>query len=169
MKTSNVRDRLSLMQGIKLAELGVLNAVGSTTVQYFRNLDHIINLMPVNIMGLPWYKLKDCVEREETRISRRRKDKKFLEGLAYDKQYLEGIIKKLSPTKNKGMISNNNNNLATKLILKEAETALEFLKERREFWSQQKPDYPSDHREVIEPPNWDTVHTRMNKRLPMIF
>ena len=175
LKTSNVRDRLSLRQGIKLAELGVLNAVGSTTIQYFRNLDRIIKLMPVNIMGLPWYKLKDRVDRQETRISKKRKDKKFLEGLAKDKHYLEGLIKKVSPSNNKAVVNNGSSNLATKVILNEAETALEFLKDRREFWSQQKPDYPKGPEEKKEAesldksPGWNTVAARVVAKPVTIF
>ena len=167
MKTSNIRDRLSLLQGIRLAELGVMNAVGSTTVQYFRNLQDIINRMPVNIMGMSWYKLKDYIEQEEDSLSKKRKDRKFLEGLAPDKRYLEGMIKKLSAPSGRSKIKGPTTNLATKSILNEAEKALGFLEDRREFWSQQKPDYdkgPAE--EQKEPPKWNTIQLRMvNKRV----
>ena len=199
LKTSNVRDRLFLKQGIKLAELGVINAVGSTTTPYFGNLNYIIGLMPFDLMGIPWYKLKDYGEKKESSISRKRKDRKFLEHLAHDKQYLERIVKKLSPKNEKSKLSGNkivtdytvsdvdifshhqgvriwkniypcNNKVATKLLLNEAETALVFLEERKEFWSQQKPAYPNRNKGKTEKvPNWDIVLNRMVSKKHSIF
>ena len=146
LRTSSIRDRLTLLEGIKLAELGVMNAVGSTTVQYFRNLDTIVNMMPVNIMGMSWYKLKDYMDMKEDKALKKKKDRKFLEALASDKQYLEGMIKKIALPVSKSTAKGANSNLATQSILIEAENALGFLRDRREFWSQQKPDYPGSKR-----------------------
>lgn len=166
MKTSSVRDRLTLLEGIKLTELGVMNAVGSTTVQYFRNLDVIIDMMPVNIMGMSWYKLKNYMDQKEDKLLKKKKDRKFLEALASDKQYLEGIIKKISLPSRKSRAKDANINLATQSILIEAENALGFLEDRREFWSQQKPDYPTGPQEKMETaPKWTSLQSRvLNKR-----
>ena len=96
LRTSSIRDRLTLLDGIKSAELGVMNAVGSSDVQYFRDLDVMIDIMPVNIMGMSWHKLKNEMNDSETKKMKKNKDRKFLEALASDKQYLEGIIKKIN-------------------------------------------------------------------------
>ena len=43
-----------------------------------------------------------------------------------------------------------------------AEGALDFLVERRDFWSQQKPDYPNGPREEIgSRATWDAVVNRL--------
>ena len=161
------------MQGIKLAELGVMNAVGSTKTQYFRNLNNIIDQMPVNLMGIPWYKLKDYIDKNETYTERKKKDRKFLDRLAVDKHYLESIIEKVSPRQEKSKHSAsrlNNATLATKLIVYEAQTALHFLEERREFWSQQNPDYPNKNNPEIETQqNWDLVMNRMGPQKISVF
>ena len=167
MKTSNVQNRLTLMQGIKLAELGVMNAVGSSKTNYFRNLNQIINVMPVNLMGIPWYKLKDYIDKNETYIGRKKKDRKFLDRLAADKHYLESIIVKVSPRPEKSKTGNTKlatTNLATKKIVYEAQTALNFLEERREFWSQQIPDYPNKNirEKQIETEKHDNTYTQTN-------
>ena len=170
LKTSNCRDRLTLLEGIKLAELGVMNAVGSTTVQYFRNLDSIINMMPINIMNMSWYKLKNYMDTKEDKLMKRKKDRKFLEALASDKQYLEGIIKKIALPSSKSSTKDANSILATQSILIEAENALGFLQDRREFWSQQKPDYPSGPKEKAESaPKWTTLQQRVVNKPPSTF
>lgn len=172
LRTSSIRDRLTLLEGIKSAELGVMNAVGSTTVQYFRNLDAIIHLMPLDIMSMSWYKLKHQMNDNETKTIKRKKDKKFLDALALDKQYLEGIIKKVSSTKNKSMSMETNKHLVTQSIVSEAQNALGFLQDRRDFWSQQKPDYPSGPKEKLHSeskPKWNAVQSRVASKRPTIF
>ena len=132
-----------------------MNAVGSTSVQYFRNLDKIVTLMPINIMTMPWCNLKEYVEKDQTTAVKKQKDRKFLEALASDKKYLEGMLDKLSippggfgSTKKKGFNKPvTYTNPATKCIVKEVKTALDFLEDRRDFWSQQKPDYPAGSQE----------------------
>ena len=149
-----------------------MNAVGSTTVQYFRNLDGIIHLMPVDIMGMSWYKLKHEMNDNETKKIKKKKDKKFLEALAFDKQYLEGIIKKVSSPKNKSISMETNKHLVTQSIVSEAQNALGFLQDRREFWSQQKPVYPSGQKEKLDPeskPKWNKVQSRVVSKRPTIF
>ena len=47
-----------ILHGINRTELAVMNAIGSSAAPYFRNLDRILNQMPCNIMGLPWYQVK---------------------------------------------------------------------------------------------------------------
>ena len=173
-----MQNRITLMQGIKLAELGVMNAVGSTKTPYFRDLNKIVNQMPVNLMGIPWYKLKDYIEKDETCVSRKKHDKKFLDRLAVDKQYLEDIIEKVAPTKRKSKsnaTSKPNQSLSTTLIINEAKTAVEFLEERREFWSQQNPDNPKklrEQKETQEPEkgqNWDNVKARVGPQKLSLF
>ena len=47
---------------------------------------------------------------------------------------------------------------------------MEFLIDRREFWSQQKPDYPTGPRETIgEAAGWDAVMARLIKKKPRVF
>ena len=93
--------------------------------------------------------------------------------LAVDKHYLESIIEKVSPRQEKSKHSAsrlNNATLATKLIVYEAQTALHFLEERREFWSQQNPDYPSKNNTEIETQqNWDLVMNRMGPQKISVF
>ena len=123
------------------------------------------------------------------------KDKKFLEGLAHDKRYLEHIVGQLSisaTTRN----SNPETNSTTRLMLSEvnkliliaiifyiilsiwesdmyylfninlqAKKGLEFLMDRREFWSQQRPEYPDDAKEIgAKPEGWDAVMTSVVKK-----
>lgn len=164
---------MTLLEGIKSTELGVMNAVGSRTVQYFRNLDEIIHLMPVNIMGMSWYHLKNEMNDNETKKRIKKKDKKFLEALAADKQYLEGIIKKISSPKNKSISMDMNKHLVTQSIISEAQNALGFLQDRREFWSQQKPVHESGQKskESSESkPKWNVVQSRVvSKQKTFIF
>ena len=178
MRTSSIRDRLTLLEGIKSAELGVLNAVGSTSVQYFRNLDVIIDMMPVNIMGMSWYKLKNQMEDNDSKKIKKKKDRKFLEALASDKTYLEGIIKKISVPRSKSASHDINRSLVSQSIVSEAENALGFLQDRRGFWSQQKPDYPArDSKEKKDSsasipkstPKWNSIQSRVVNKRPTIF
>ena len=175
-----MQNRITLMQGIKLAELGVMNAVGSTKTPYFRDLNKIVNQMPVNLMGIPWYKLKDYIEKDETCVSRKKNDKKFLDRLAVDKHYLEDIIEKVAPSKRKSKMTSSlaekqYQSLATTLIINEAKTGVEFLEERREFWSQQNPDNPKKSREQEETQetekgqNWDNLKTRIGPQKISLF
>ena len=172
-----MQNRIILKEGIKLAELGVMNAVGSTKTHYFHNLSKVIDLMPINLMGIEWYKLKDYIEKNETRVGKKKKDRRFLDRLAADKYYLESIIEKVAhaPTKSKSNknISVNSNNLATNLIVNEAQTALNFLDERREFWSQQNPDCKKlkgkTNQEPEKQQNWNKIQNRMGPQKISIF
>ena len=166
-----------LKEGIKLAELGVMNAVGSTKTHYFHNLSKVIDLMPINLMGIEWYKLKDYIEKNETCVGKKKKDRRFLDRLAADKYYLESIIEKVAPapTKSKSNKSNSAsiNSVATNLIVNEAQTALNFLEERREFWSQQNPDCKKSkdkvNQEPEKPQNWNKIQNRMGPQKISIF
>ena len=42
-------------------------------------------MMPVNIMGMSWYKLKNQMEDNDSKKIKKKKDRKFLEALASDK------------------------------------------------------------------------------------
>ena len=177
MKISNMQNRVVLKEGIKLAELGVMNAVGSTKTHYFGNLHQVVDLMPINLMGIPWYKLKDYIDKNETCVGKKKKDRRFLQRLAADKYYLQSIIEKVSPAPKKSKSSKtsnqNNNSLATNLIVNEAQTALNFLEERREFWSQQNPDCKKIEEkanpEPEKPQNWNKIQTRMGPQKMSIF
>ena len=166
-----------LKEGIKLAELGVMNAVGSTKTHYFHNLSKVIDLMPINLMGIEWYKLKDYIEKNETCVGKKKKDRRFLDRLAGDKYYLESIIEKVAPapakSKSNKNISFNSNSLATNLIVNEAQTALNFLEERREFWSQQNPDCKKSKEKPNQEPekqqNWNKIQNRMGPQKISIF
>ena len=172
MRTSSIRDRLTLLDGIKSAELGVMNAVGSTDVQYFRDLDAMIDIMPINIMGMSWHELKTGMNDSETKKMKKKKDRKFLEALASDKQYLEGIIKKINRTNPKTKTTSHDvrKQLVSHAIVSEAENALGFLQDRREFWSQQKPDYPTGPKESISSkPKWNALQGRLLHKKPEVF
>ena len=173
-----MQNRIILKEGIKLAELGVMNAVGSTKTHYFHNLSKVIDLMPINLMGIEWYKLKDYIEKNETCVGKKKKDRRFLDRLAADKYYLESIIEKVAPAptkskSNKNNSNNNMNNAATCLIVNEAQTALNFLEERREFWSQQNPDCKKlkdkPNQEHEKQQNWNKVQTRLGPQKMSIF
>ena len=175
-----MQNRIVLREGIKLAELGVMNAVGSTKTHYFQNLHKVIDLMPVNLMGIEWYKLKDYIDKNETRVGKKKKDRRFLDRLASDKYYLESIIEKVAPSTTKSKsnkISNSNNsernNIASNLIINEAQTALNFLEERREFWSQQNPDCKKIEDKANQKPekqeNWSKIQTRMGPQKISLF
>ena len=95
-----------------------------------------------------------------------------------DKQYLEDIIEKVAPTKRKSKsnaTNKPNQSLSTTLIVNEAKTAVEFLEERREFWSQQNPDNPKklrEQKETQEPErgqNWDNVKARVGPQKLSLF
>ena len=123
-------------------------------------------------VGMSWYTLKNQMEDNESKKITMKKDRKFLEALASDKYYLEGLIKKISlPNKSKAASSGVDTNLATQLIVSEAGNALGFLQDRREFWSQQKPDYPSKTKEKMEttPAKWNAVQNRVKPKKPNIF
>ena len=161
---------MTLLEGIKSAELGVMNAVGSTTEQYFRNLDDIIHLMPVNIMAMSWCKLKNQTNDNETKKIKKKKDRKYLDALAVDKQYLEGIIKKVSSSKNKPISKETNKHLVTQSIVSEAQNALGFLQDRRDFWSQQKQvDAAKKNLHSESKPKWNAVENRVVSKRPTIF
>ena len=50
----------------------------------------------------------------------------------------------------------------------QAEDALDFLVDRRDFWSQQKPDYPNGPREEIgSRATWDAVVNRLVNKEPV--
>ena len=134
---------------------------------------------------------------KESRKLTQMKDKKFLEGLAHDKRYLEHIVGQLSisaTTRNNNPETNSTTRLmlseVNKLILiaiisyitrllsiwesdmyylfninLQAKKGLEFLMDRREFWSQQRPEYPDDAKEIGgKPEGWDAVMTSVVKK-----
>ena len=56
------------------------------------------------------------------------------------------------------------------LYIFQAKTGLDFLIDRREFWSQQRPDYHIDKRENIgKPASWDTVLSSIMKKKTTVF
>ena len=88
------------------------------------------------------------------------KDRKFLGEMASDKQYLEGILHKLSSQKNL-------ENPCQKKVKSQAQEALDYLIERRDFWAQQNPEYPDLQEEELyskEKPSWRSVMAKCMKR-----
>ena len=95
--------------------------------------------IPTTIFGLPWHELKSLHKEEITSSegeTKKRHRKKLLGKLSKDLDYLETLTK-LSP------IGDDSQELITAddIVKKEAEEAINFLKERQEFWSQFKPMY----------------------------
>ena len=83
---------------------------------------------------------------------------------------MELEIARISPKNDKSKNGHLCNNFETKFILNEAETALHFLEERRDFWSQQKPEYQRGNaRKIEKSQNWDNVSTRMARKKPSVF
>ena len=85
----------------------------------------------------------------------------FLGDFAGDKNYLESILEKLS-------VQTTLESKATKRVTDQTENALNYLIERRDFWSQQNPDYPditNDFYENERKPSWKTsLKKTMRKR-----
>ena len=52
-----LQDKVDLEKGINIAKLAVFNAVGSQSINYFRNLDRILNQLPCTIMGMTWHQV----------------------------------------------------------------------------------------------------------------
>lgn len=52
-----LQEKIGLEEGINIAKLAVFNAVGSQSVNYFRNLDRILNQLPCTIMGMSWHQV----------------------------------------------------------------------------------------------------------------
>lgn len=79
--------------------------------------------------------------------------------LAPDKSYLESILEKLS-------FQTTLETAAKRKVKKEAENALNYLIERREFWAQQNPDYPELTPEMFEEDkkSWRSSMKKTNKR-----
>lgn len=80
--------------------------------------------------------------------------------MAPDKSYLESILKQLS-------IQTTLDTACKRKVKKEAENALNYLIERREFWAQQNPDYPELTPEMFEEDkkaSWRTSMKKTNKR-----
>ena len=85
----------------------------------------------------------------------------LLGDFAGDKNYLESILEKLS-------VQTTLESKATKRVTDQTENALNYLIERRDFWSQQNPDYPditNDFYENERKPSWKTsLKKTMRKR-----
>ena len=96
--------------------------------------------IPTTIFGLPWHELKSLHKEEITSSvgeNKKKHRKKLLGKLSKDLDYLETLTK-LSPI---GDDSQELCRIADDIVKKEAEEAINFLKERQEFWSQFKPMY----------------------------
>ena len=51
------QEKAALEEQINIAKLAVFNAVGSQSINYFRNLDRILNQLPCTIMGMTWHQV----------------------------------------------------------------------------------------------------------------
>ena len=99
IRGATIREQEELRHSIKRTELAVLNAVGPQVSYYFKNLDSILSSIPGNILGMPWYKIKNFVSVKDSKAGARTKDRKFLSELASDKHYLEGVVSTLGRSK----------------------------------------------------------------------
>ena len=96
LRHSTTREKEKLNESIKRTELAVLNAVGPQVSHYFKSLDKIlVHITKTNILGMPWHKVKNVVASKDKGIAGKVKDRKFLNQLATDKHYLEGLTKTL--------------------------------------------------------------------------
>ena len=80
--------------------------------------------------------------------------------MASDKLYLETVLEKLDA-------QTTLNTSAKKKVKNEAENALSYLVERREFWAQQNPDYPGIGDDFYLPerrPSWRSSMKRCIRR-----
>ena len=58
---NHLKEKVTLEEGITITQLAVLNAVGSQSHNYFRNLDRILNQLPCTIMGMTWNQVVEIV------------------------------------------------------------------------------------------------------------
>ena len=155
-KNAKIKEKHELELRLMRTEMALSNAVGPSASVYFKHLEKFLFKIPTNIMGLPFFKLQKVMESSSAK--NKFQDKKFLGDLASDKYYLEGILTKLST-------QTTLKTEARSKIKKEAQGALNYLIERRDFWAQQNPDYPEIPEEVItEKPTWKLGMQRMLKR-----
>ena len=55
-----------------------------------------------------------------------------------------------------------------KYLIVQAEDGLNFLQDRRDFWSQQKPDYPKGPKEeTVERSTWESITNRVLNKKPI--
>ena len=157
-KQAKIKEKQSIFTRVTRTELAVCNAVGPAASNYFKHLEKFLYRIPSNIMGLPIFQLIKITDANTE--SSKVKDKKFLGDLAGDKTYLESILEKLS-------VQTTLETSATKRVKVQAENALNYLIERRDFWSQQNPDYPEIVEDIFEnerKPSWKTSMKRSIKR-----
>ena len=102
-------------------------SVGEGATHFYAVAD-ILGLLPDGILGVPWFQLKLASGPTWDR-GIRSQDRRFLSEISEDKRYLEELVARLDGSEGLGGVR------------REAETALDFLQERRNFWSQQQPDY----------------------------
>ena len=92
--------------------------------------EDVLSVLPTGILGVPWFQLRAALSQRDAKdMEDKRRDKRFLSQYAEDKKYLENLEGRVEGWKEMGGVK------------KEVEGALDFLQERRDFWSQQKPDY----------------------------
>ena len=113
--------------------MAIENSIGPQAGNFFKKVEKIICKIPTSFMGLEWDKLKTQLEKH-TRESKAR-DRKFLGDLASDKFYLEDVLDKL------GEHTILNNTHGCENVRGKIGDTLVYLNERREFWSQQNPNY----------------------------
>jgi len=132
-------EREEIQVGIQRTEEAVCNSLGEAAGLFFQNIGEVLHRVPSSFLGVSWFKLKSLVSEEASigsfeqsagsRLRTRQRDRKFLNQIAEEKIYLEDLMSRLSCLEGGDAVAG------------EAEAALDFIQDRREFWSQQKPDY----------------------------
>ena len=127
-------EKEAIKVGIRRAEEAIINTVGTAADCFFRSIDTVLKQVPDSFLKASWWELKPLIRAQGSlgpRHLARREDKRCLERMALDKRYLENLVPRIQ-----GLVGEQEDG-----VVAESQAALDFLEERREFWSQQRPDY----------------------------
>lgn len=123
-------EREEVEEGVRRAEEAIGNAVGAGAELFFRNIGEVLERVPGSFLGITWVELQSLEELEvESSSSSRREDRRLLARVADDKLYLEQLMARVE-------VLEGGEGAAV-----EVREALSYLKDRRIFWSQQRPGY----------------------------
>ena len=89
-----------VQNGIKQAEEAVKNAVGEDANLFFKNISDVLDQLPSGFIGIPWFQLKtmlnfNCDQEDKRKLQNlpkikiKKQDKKFLNEISKEKEYLE--------------------------------------------------------------------------------
>ncbi|XP_040572405.1 outer dynein arm-docking complex subunit 4 isoform X2 [Lepeophtheirus salmonis] len=136
MRHATAKEKINLNQKMNRVEAAVWNALGEPSNRHFLNLEKISQtdmneLLDLKVKQTRFGPNKRSRLQNKT-VDKPYKDKKFLSELAKDKAYLGGILQKIGPGCGSSYKS---------FIQHQANDGIQFLKDRRDFWEQQRPDY----------------------------